>query len=276
MRLRCPQKNCPIDVPDDLVGVRIRCPHCGAWLDVDPKYRDTASEQIQAGAPDMTLDAITEKPKPKESVKLENQIYDGLPPLAVMMALHRQKGADFDADDYASRYPMTDDDWKALSAFESVLLAVVSLRTTLVVAAVALVMNLLVWAVAASPDAKVQVGLPISRLGTLVVLGLCFLAIYLGSQGLKRIKLDLLAHLLPWSASAVTLVIAGNALLNVMAIYHDQQEQSLGFLVFASIPFNVIAAFDSGKSAWRVGRSLDEVSPPEIASRLTEALRYLE
>jgi hypothetical protein len=276
MRLRCPHKNCPIDVPDDLVGVRIRCPHCGEWLDVDPKHSDTLTEQIPAGVPDITLDAITQKPKPTQSIKLENQIYDGLPPLAVMMALHRQKGAEYDKDDYASRYPMTEDDWRALSAFESVLLSVVSLRTTLVVGAVALVVNLLVWLTTAEENLEVQAGGPISRIGTPVVMGLCFLAIYLGSQTLRRIKLDWLANLLPWSALAVMLVVVGNTLLNVLAIYQQHQAQSLGFLVVASIPFNVIAAFDSGRSAWLVGRSLDEVNPPEIASRLTEALRYLE
>jgi hypothetical protein len=274
MRLRCPKENCPIDVPDDLVGVRIRCPHCGEWLVVDPKYRDASAEQIRAAVPDMSLGASAEKPALQEPLNLENQIYDGLPPLAVMIAVRRQQGSHFTPDDLAARYPMTDDDWKALSAFESVLVAVVSLHTTLAIGAVTVLVNLLAFA--ASLEQTQPTNRPFSHAVVVVILGTCFLVIYLGSQTLRRIKLDALANLLPWSASCVALVVGTAALLDVMTIFHERQEQTLGFMVFASIPFNLIAAVDSGKSAWRVGRSLDQVSPPEISHRLTEALRYLQ
>jgi hypothetical protein len=279
MRLRCPQKNCPIDVPDDLVGVRIRCPHCGAWLDVDEKYREPSDEQIQASMPVLSFDTKAPKPKPAEPIKLENQIYDGLPPLSLMIALHQRKGHDADANDYASRYPMTEDDWKALSAFESILLAVISLRITLVVGAAALVVNLLVWTASVQPTGEhrgVEMVRPLTRAGTPILLGVFFLLIYLGCQALRRIKLGTVAPFVPWAAVGVALVVGGNALLDLLTIFGSRQEQTLGFLIFLSVPFNVIAAFDSGKSAWRVGRSLDQVSPPEISHRLTEALKYLE
>src|SRR5258708_37554106 len=131
MQLRCPENNCPIEVPDDLVGTRIRCPHCAAML--------TVEAPVSEG---------------NESVNLEHQIYDGMPPLSVMMALRRQQGAAFDADDFATRYPMTDDDWKALSAFESVLYSVVSLRTTVMVAALALLVNILGCSLLMSESAR--------------------------------------------------------------------------------------------------------------------------
>jgi hypothetical protein len=261
-------------LPDDLVGMRIRCPHCAEWLVGDPKYRDTSAEQIPVGVPDMSLGASAEKPAAQEPLNLENQIYDGLPPLAVMIAVRRQQGSLFTSEDVATRCLMTDDDWKALSAFESVLVAVVSLHTTLAIGAVTLLVNLL--AVMASLEQSQPTNRSFSHAVTVIILGACFLVIYVGSQTLRRIKLDVLANLLPWSASCVTLLVGGAALLDIMTIFHEHQEQTLGFMVFASIPFNLIAAVDSGKSAWRVGRSLDQVSPPEISHRLTEALRYLE
>ena len=279
MNLRCPKNNCPIEVPDDLVGTRIRCPHCAAWLIVQEKDRAPSSAQIQVGEPNMSLDAIADKLTAKESVNLENQIYDGLPPLSVMLALRRQQGADFDADDFARRHPMTDDDWKALSAFESVLLSVVSLRTSLALGAVALAVNLVILATMISNERK-QAGLDgiqfITHFSSLFVVAGLIVCIYTGSQALRRIQLRSLAMLLPWAACGIALVVVANALLDVMAMAGSQGTSAHEFALLAGITINTVAAFDSSRSAWRVGRSLEEVSPPEISYRLTEALKYLE
>lgn len=51
MRLRCPARKCPIEVPDDLVGARIRCPHCGELIVIDAKDREGPSVQVQQGLP---------------------------------------------------------------------------------------------------------------------------------------------------------------------------------------------------------------------------------
>ena len=279
MNLRCPENNCPIEVPDDLVGTRIRCPHCATWLLVEEKYRDTSSPQIQAGEPNMSLDASADKPTANESVNLENQIYDGLPPLSVMLALRRQQGAEFDADDFARRYPMTDDDWKALAAFESVLWSVVSLRTTVMLAAAALVVNLIISMTSASPDrqhaAVADLRSLVQYVSLFIVAGLIAL-IYFGSQALQRIQLHALAACLPWATIGIALVVGASAILDLMVMLGERGPGSAGAAIIFSLPFNGVAAFASSKSAWSVGRSLDEVSPPEISHRLTEALKYLE
>ena len=37
MRVRCPQANHPIDVPDDFVGTQVFCPQCKCVVVLDPK-----------------------------------------------------------------------------------------------------------------------------------------------------------------------------------------------------------------------------------------------
>src|ERR1035438_10344839 len=122
MRLRCPAKQCPIEVPDDLVGARIRCPHCGELIVIAAKDFEGPSAQVQQGLPPGA-------PDPKEVSNLENQIYDGLPPLSVMLALRRKGGPAYNQEELNRRYPMTDDDWKALAAFEKALHASAALTT---------------------------------------------------------------------------------------------------------------------------------------------------
>jgi hypothetical protein len=264
MQFRCPANNCPIEVSDDLIGMRIRCPHCAAMLTVERSASETSA--VQPGAPDGVS-----KP-PKESVNLEHQIYDGLPPLSVMMALRRQQGAAFDADDFAARYPMTDDDWKALSAFESVLWSVVSLRTTVMLGALAVLVNLIVLGASISQGRGIGVDMSIQFLSLFVVAGLIVL-VYMGSRALERIRLHALATFLPWVAFGVALVVLFNAVLDLGAL---QDRVTPAFPLLIAIPINLFVAFDSGRSAWRVDRSLNAVSPPEISHRLTEALKYLE
>ena len=53
MRLRCPNHDCPLDLPEDLAGTHIRCPHCGEMMLVERPESATAVEQIQAELPDM-------------------------------------------------------------------------------------------------------------------------------------------------------------------------------------------------------------------------------
>jgi hypothetical protein len=265
MQLRCPNDNHLITVPDKLIGQRIKCPHCDTWMTVEAP----PSSQIQTGMPNLSLDGAN-KP-PKETVNLEHQIYDGMPPLSVMMALRRQQGAAFDADDFAECFPMTDDDWKALSAFESVLYSVMALRTTVVLGALAILINLIVCG--ASIFQGKTLGDPLIQLISLFVIAGQIVLIYVGCKALERVRLNALATSLPWIAFGVTLVVLFNAFLELGAL-GDRVTPALALLV--AIPINLLAAFDSGRSVLRVGNSLEQVSPPEISHRLAEALKYLE
>src|SRR5271169_6024852 len=111
MRVLCPVANHPINIPDDFGGTQIVCPQCNCVIVLDPKERSSA---IQANAPPNLSATPVDSREPKN---LHEQIYDGLPPLAVMMALKRREGPAYDADD--DKLKMSEDDWKALAAFES-------------------------------------------------------------------------------------------------------------------------------------------------------------
>ena len=268
MRLRCPAKNCPIEVPDDLAGVRIRCPHCGASLVVDPKFREASAEEIQAGSPTAA----------REPVNLENQIYDGLPPLAVMMALRRKGGAKYDADDFNRKYEMTDDDWRALSAFEAVLLATVPLRLTVWLGAAAICANVVVLVAAITSPERVA-GTDPGWLGTravlTVVLFACCFLVSMGAHALQRIELGALTVSLPGLLLLGVAMFLGCLALSVLHRPSYYRDDLLMWTTFLSIPLNLIAALDMAKGIWRACRALWLVRPPEISHRLIEALKYL-
>ena len=92
LRLRCPHQGCAIEVADDMVGARIRCPHCAQLLFVNPE-------------PQQSTD-VTATP--------EHRLYAGLPPLAVMLGVREGRGPARD-DHGAAGAQMTDADWKALA-----------------------------------------------------------------------------------------------------------------------------------------------------------------
>src|SRR6476620_4604482 len=110
MRVRCPVGNHTIDLPDDSLGARVRCPMCNQLFFVETdQCEEPPSEQIAAAAP--------AEPAPRDEKDLTQRIYDGLPPLSVMIALRRQQGRHQDADELFA-LEMTPDDWRALEAYE--------------------------------------------------------------------------------------------------------------------------------------------------------------
>ena len=61
-----------------------------------------------------------------------------------MIALRKRQGSNYDAEDIGRRYSMTEDDWKALRAFETVLHAVAALRISTVVCGIVFAVNVLI------------------------------------------------------------------------------------------------------------------------------------
>jgi hypothetical protein len=59
MRLRCPHQGCSIEIADDMVGARIRCPHCEQLLFADPAFQESGAGQQAA---------------PIEAANLENRL----------------------------------------------------------------------------------------------------------------------------------------------------------------------------------------------------------
>ena len=271
MRLRCPNNNCPLDVSDDLVGVRIRCPHCGGLLFVDPKYAEPSPDQIQASKP-------TDKPTPKDPIDLERQIYDGLPPLALMMALKRRQGYDYDARDFGSNHEMTDDDWKALDAFALVVRAGYQLRTALIFCVVGIAINLIVvagiLALPGLPEGYAQLR-AVSNFGSAPVLAIGLFVIYFGGLSFCNLRAGLLAQGLPWAMLMLTMVFGSIASINALTVF-GEPNADLACFVLLSVPLNVLGALSAGIACWRVISAQDGVRPPEILHRLTEALKYLE
>lgn len=270
MRLRCPHANCLIEVSDELVGTRIRCPHCSFSFIVAAKDAEPHADQFKVGDP---------APKSKEAPNLENQIYDGLPPLAVMIALKRQQGEAYDAYDFASKFEMTEDDWKALDAFEFVLRASYQLRTALVLGLAGAAMNL---AVVAGMLAFLQDGNPgpyasartLGNLGSVVLLAAGLVSTWSGAQSFYRLRAHGLAAALPWLAATVAVVLGGSASVNLLTLGPTLNGR-VAMLMMASAGFSVLAAFAALSACWRVISAQVRVRPPEIHNRLIEALKYL-
>jgi hypothetical protein len=262
MRLRCPNQGCSIEVADDMVGARIRCPHCEQLLFVDPAFQEGAAGQQTA---------------PNESALLENRLYAGVPPLSVMLAL-RGGRPPLGKDDAALRAEMTADDWKALDAFETVIHAIAALKTALWLGIMATLLTGLLWNAAVFGPAW-QVPSPSRLFGlfsslTLLLAG--FVVMELGRRRLQRLQIDALVGLVEWAAVSVAVVFGGHALLNWFLPYQDSFEsRALGLAVFAS-PFLLIAAFVAARASLAVRRALDELRRPEILNRLVEALKYRE
>jgi len=63
MRLRCPHNGCSIEIADDMVGARIRCPNCEQLLFVDRQDVEGAAGQIGAEQPTIAPDS-EQKPSP--------------------------------------------------------------------------------------------------------------------------------------------------------------------------------------------------------------------
>jgi len=271
MRLRCPDQGCSISVPDELLGTKIRCPLCGSLILVDARDRDLSVEQFKPGDPSVTPESEAAK---KEAPDLENRIYDGLPPLSVMIALRKRQGANYDAADYARRYEMTDDDWKALDAFESVLHAVVSLRISTVVGGIVLAINLL--QVFAFDDAQSVRGFhPAIDVLMLLFLGACIVIQFQGTSALARVQVGWFYELLvPALFIAVLLFLINAGVNGYLAFYSDLP--NVGFWGFAGLLFNSIALLDLSRTFLRANSALRQIAPPEISHRLADALRYLE
>jgi hypothetical protein len=273
MRLRCPAHDCAISLPEELLGTTIRCPVCGSLISVHEHDRDLSAEQIKPGDPSVTSASEAAKNEVRD---LENQIYDGLPPLSVMLALRKRQGANYDARDFAHRYEMTDDDWKALDAFESVLYAVAALRLSTVVCGIIVAINVVLLIMV--PEQRwdhTRHSMHILHVIMLVCMGGCIFTQLEGARALERVQVDWLFYklLLPVLIFAA-LCFFFRASMNVHSINYGDSEQMV-FGNFAGLLFNGFALFDLGRSFLQARAALRQLAPPEISHRLSEALRYL-
>ncbi len=268
MLVRCPNGNHSIELDDDLIGARVRCQKCGFVFFVNEADRESGSTQVQSKPP------IATPGIDKENANLAERIYDGLPPLSVMLALRRQNGRYDDADGLDVRAQMTPDDWKALDAYESVLRASFGLRTSLIVGAIPLALNLLFFGILffgwTRPHlSRGELG-AIPLIATFVLL-LCYPVLLLGSWKLQIIRKNFLFDYL-----LVITCCAALAFGLITAIEFVWFGVNLAFFVGIGASANLIAAFNFGKTAFRIFRALQQIEPPEITNRLSEALMYLD
>lgn len=278
MRLRCPT-DCrhEFDLPDDIAGgARVRCPACGKLLIVPDRGE---AGHVQAGFPSLSLDRETEVVPAKAPVNLERQIYDGVPPLSVMLALKRRGGGETDDDaDLDIRHAMSDEDWTALAAFEELLHAAAGLQMATLYGVLAVIANLLVWSAAGETATREggSAGLRwLSHLATLLMLGAGFYVMLSGSSLMRKLRLEPIVTFLPWSTLCVALLLLVNVALNLMPLFASRYPSAIDSWVVLSVPFNLIAAFDSARVSFMVRAALNKVRPPPILERLTEAMKYL-
>jgi hypothetical protein len=266
LRVRCPSGDHTVELDDELAGARVRCPTCGRLFFA---HGDALAAAIQP--------AIAEPanaPAAKDVDHLKDRIYDGLPPLSVMIALRRQNQ---DVDDHDAKLQMTPDDWRALDAYEHALIASYSLRTSVIVSGVA--------ALSAVPLALLAMRRPdpnaldlsgrIAFAG-LMLLGACCVVIYLGSKALRKVRVQGVLEFLFWALAIGMAVFASLAVFGVAQVTSMRYSGEDAFAAVLCIPFNGIALFDLARSSLRARAALKEIIAPEITNRLVEALKYVE
>jgi hypothetical protein len=260
MRLRCPNQGCLIEVPDDMLGARMRCPQCGQLFFADARDREDASPP----------------PAPPGPVASEHRLHEGLPPLAKMLAVRAGRGPAW-PDDRALRAEMTPDDWRALAAFEKVVAAVhwlqLSLRAGVAVAVVAVLLCVAGVQGRGSESEAFQSRL-IAQLAALALLGPAFLLMAVGWRRLARLRIGTLVQLASWAVFGVALVFAVSAAVTLRTLLDDRYHQRGPELL--ATPFQLSTAVLAGLTGLWVRRALKQVRPPEILGRLVEALSYLE
>jgi hypothetical protein len=270
IRLRCPHHGCTIEVADDMLGARIRCPHCDQLLFVDPQHQQSTSPPPS--------DAVTSNPRAGESADVAQSIAEGLPPLAVLLGIREGRGRDW-KDTGAARANMTELDWKALAAFEQILHATLALRTALGFGIAAVVVSLLFHVVAAqavSWEAAFTPNRVFIHIATLPLLAIGFALMEVGRHRLPRVRLGLPIALAVLASLAVAEVFAVNIIATLEPLISDRYQPELIGPALLATPLQLLAAFFAVVACVRVQRAQTQASPHAVRHRLEEALRVLE
>ena len=263
MRLRCPHQNCPLDLSDDALGQEVRCPHCAGEFVVSSQHRDMTLDD------DVAADSTFEDTTP-----IEQRLYDGLPPLSVMLAIRSGRPL----DDSAAQ-AMTEDDWKALSAFESLLLAVARINTALWLGTIAVAIHFFfacsrfvelnsMWVGPTAREAFEPFAFPIA-------VGLLMFVLRKSRAGLLEAQSDLrLVRSTPWLAFLAGLAFVGATIWLVPTTFANREESSscLRFLVMLC---DFIAIAPWAMACWSSLDAVEKIVPPEVGKRLRDALAYL-
>lgn len=196
-----------------------------------------------------------------------------------MMELRRRKGLPaYDDEELSRRYPMTPDDCKALAAFEKALRASAALTTAFWIGLAALVGNVPLWAAALGLHGRSVDPAPLTRLLWLFasVLGITMGVLFLrtGAARISRIRLGIVLEATPWCALALAAFFGGTAAWYCVRMYSDLDNWLGGVAIF-SVTADAVAFLATGIAGVQLQRALTKIRPPEIAHRLTEALKYL-
>jgi hypothetical protein len=256
IHLRCPHHGCPIDVADDMLGARIRCPHCSQLLFVEPEDQEAAD------------------PPP-----VSHEIAEGMPPLAAMLGIREGRGARF-GESRAVHANMTNADWQALVAFEKLLDAAGALQAAIGFGiAVALLTLFSWWAAAATADSaagQVTAGCMISRSATLLLLAVGFVLMALGRRWLRRVRLGARASAAALAALAVAAVFVANALVIVEMLLDSGSAREPAGPALLLMPLQLAAAILAVRACLWTRRAQLQASLYTIRHRLIAALEYLD
>lgn len=255
--LRCPHHGCPIEVADDMLGARIRCPHCAQLLFVEPQDQPAGDTPPQPTA---------------------QGVHAGMPPLAAMLGIREGRGSAW-GEPRAVRANMTDLDWQALAAFEQVVHAVVAVRTAIGFGVVAAAITGLFWLAATqatSWDTEFATARLVSRLVSLIIVAISLALMAIGGRRLGRVRLGMAVGTAVVATLAIALVFAVNVLLILQALWHSDYRDGGVCPVILVIAFLLIAASFAGRAFLLMQRARTRVSPHAIRHRLTEALDYLD
>ncbi len=261
MLVRCQKGNHMVQVPDDFVGAHFVCPTCQCSISLDRQG------SIQATSP---------PPKSREPKNLEEQIYDGLPPLAVMMAARRKPGHAYDDDDPNQKFQMTEDDWKALAAFEAMLGAAGTVREAVMAIVFAMLVDVFMVGSALNGYPR-HLNTPFFGvrilLGACITLLACVIVLLLGSVMLDRARSRGLVDFVPGVMSCAALLFASAMVFGIYQVFDHGVAWDIGV---GSVLFNIGAIAVLILATRRVNGALQQIEPPEITNRIQEALKYLK
>lgn len=258
IHLRCPHHGCSIEVADDMLGARIRCPHCEQLLFVEPPNLQSP------------------EPPPSAPPEVPHAVAAGMPPLAAMLGIRAGHGRAW-GDAGTARANMTDVDWKALAAFEKVLYAMAALKTAIVMGIAAMLLTVVLWVAAAEVafwQTNVTPSRPINRIPTLVILCTGFVVMALGRHRLARVQLGTQVTLAIFAALTVAIICGASGVLTLQMLFDTGREPSCPAAV--ALPLQWFAALCAARACLLTQRAHTAASPHAIRHRLVAALEYLD
>jgi hypothetical protein len=96
--------------------------------------------------------------------------------------------------------------------------------------------------------------------------------LYYGTSALDQIRAGWTAESTRWAATTIAIVYLGGLVWSLAPMFQRHYGETPNLVCAAA---SAIGLVDIARSALRVRSALDQIAPPEIRSRLEDAIKYL-